>query len=531
MRVLFIISSVFLSATFLILIFPGFEMHYLAWIALVPLLIVIRQAGPLGACLSSMAASLVFNFGLQWWVLKIESFNLLHFSITLVGVALYFGLFGYLAHYFHNKYPKWNVLTFPSVWVALEFLRSHVGFLSWPWGILGYSQYSVIPVIQVAAFTGVYGVSFLIVAVNTVIAEITESILSSRLSIPQGILGTISLRRSLFLLAAAVLAVFALSVFSGSLSWRDAKRFPSLKGALVQGNVYWDDRYWTDKYKFDATYREGIFQKYSDQTLRAAESKPDLILWPSSSVPGRIPYDWQRFKMLSELAQQTGNFLLIGSSGFDKFSRDKRKKKRVANSAFLFSPEGRNIGRYDKIRLLPFDEYLPMREYLKWPSWIISDITDHEPGNELTIFNMNGTTFGVLICWEYMFPDQFREMSSKGVDFMVNMTNEGFTRVPAAHYQMTAMSVLRAVENHVAIARTASTGVSCIIEPNGRIVGRVKDEAGRDVDVEGYLVGQIPLTSERSFYNRYGDWFIYIISLLVIGMIVWNELVRKYFLK
>jgi apolipoprotein N-acyltransferase len=96
---------------------------------------------------------------------------------------------------------------------------------------------------------------------------------------------------------------------------------------------------------------------------------------------------------------------------------------------------------------------------------------------------------------------------------------------------MLAVNVFRAIENRVAIARTASTGVTCIIEPNGRIVDRVKDLTGRDVDVEGYLVGQIPLTSERSFYNRYGDWFIYIISLVVIGIIAWHEIVRRYFLK
>jgi apolipoprotein N-acyltransferase len=114
---------------------------------------------------------------------------------------------------------------------------------------------------------------------------------------------------------------------------------------------------------------------------------------------------------------------------------------------------------------------------------------------------------------------------------MVSMTNEGFTRNSTGHYQMLAVNVFRAVENHVAIARIASTGVSCIIEPNGRIADRVKDRSARDVNVEGYLVGQIPLTSERSFYNRYGDWFIYVIASIVIALIVWNEIARKHFLK
>jgi apolipoprotein N-acyltransferase len=169
------------------------------------------------------------------------------------------------------------------------------------------------------------------------------------------------------------------------------------------------------------------------------------------------------------------------------------------------------MGRYDKIRLLPFDEYLPLRNYVRWPSWVVSNITDHHPGKEMTIFTMKGVKFGVLICWEYMFPEQFRKMAALGVDFMVNMTNEGFTRTPEAHYQMLAMSVLRAVENNVSIARTASTGVSAIIEPDGRIRSRVHDHNLRDVDVEGYLVDEIPLSSQRTFYNRHGDLFVYIL--------------------
>lgn len=313
--------------------------------------------------------------------------------------------------------------------------------------------------------------------------------------------------------------LLSLSFFYGFSSSAKKAIIPTMKVALVQGNVYWNERYWSDRYKYDSYYREGIFQKYSSLTSRAADFKPELILWPSSSVPGRIPYERMRVRMLSSLARETGSFLLIGSSGFDKFTSDQKKTRRIANSAFLFSPQGEIIGRYDKMRLLPFDEYLPLRNHVKWPSWIVSNITDHQPGEEMTIFTMKGVKFGVLICWEYMFPEQFRKMAIKGVDFMVNMTNEGFTRTPAAHYQMMAMSVLRAVENNVSIVRTASTGVSAIIEPDGRIRSRVKDHNLRDVDVEGYLVDEIPLSSKRTFYSRYGDWFIYTLLIILIVFI------------
>jgi apolipoprotein N-acyltransferase len=373
----------------------------------------------------------------------------------------------------------------------------------------------------------VYGVSFLIVFANAILSEIIYACVFRTESKE---LTAHKVRLSYKISVGALALILILFGFLKS-SHTQNTHLPELKVALVQGNIYWNNKNLTEKYRNDTEYREKIFEKYSYLTRQAAADRPDIILWPSSSVPGKIPYDQARVGMLSDLARETESFLLVGSSGFDKFNQEQRQTKRLSNSAFLFSPLGDMLGRYDKILLLPFDEYLPLRRYVKWPSWIASDMIDSLPGKEKTIFDMGPARFGVLICWENMFPELFREMASKGVQFMVSMTNEGFTNNPVGHYQMLAVNVFRAIENHVAIIRTASTGVSCIIEPNGRIVDRVKDERGRDVDVEGYLAGQIPLTTERSFYNRHGDWFIYGISFFLIGMIVWNKIMRKYLLK
>jgi apolipoprotein N-acyltransferase len=171
--------------------------------------------------------------------------------------------------------------------------------------------------------------------------------------------------------------------------------------------------------------------------------------------------------------------------------------------------------------LLPFDEYLPWRDYVKWPSWIVSaDMIDKRPGKELTIFSMRNLRFGVQICWESLFPDLFRNIAAQRVDFMVNITNEEFTDTPSAHYQMLAMTVFRAIENGVAIVRTTPTGVSAIIDPNGKISARLQDANLNDTNIEGHLVGQVPISSERTFYNRYGDWFVYILTAVFIGFLV-----------
>jgi apolipoprotein N-acyltransferase len=232
--------------------------------------------------------------------------------------------------------------------------------------------------------------------------------------------------------------------------------------------------------------------------------------------------------MLSDTAQKSEAFLLVGTSRFDKFNAAQRKQKRVSNSAFLFSPQGEIQGRYDKIRLLPFDQYLPLRGYVHWPSWLVSSsITDHEAGKELTVFRMDNVKFGVQICWENMFPDQFREMAAKGVNFMVSMTNEGFIDLPVAHYQLLAMNVFRAIENHIAIVRPAATGVSCVIEPDGRIIARVRGPYANDVNVEGYQVARISFSNERTFYTRYGDLFVYTLSVLLISLFLKHIIGRK----
>lgn len=517
---IFTIASIGLSAALLTLIFPGFEIHFLAWIALVPLLLLIKHLGPLRACLASLAVGCVFYSALLWWVLRLDSFNPLNFSLVILGHTCYFGVFALFAHLFEKRLPRWNALTFPTTWIVLEYLRLHLAFLASPWGVLGYSQYSVLPVAQISSFTGVYGVSFVVVTVNTVIAEMIHFYLfpSKLKRVSREVLWR-GQNTSVGAFA-GTLILLAASFLYGLPSGTAKGNFSLLKVAFVQGS-------YEPKGVDYARYSMAALQTYSRLTLRAADARPDLIAWPSSSVPGRIPFDRILVNMLSRIAQETRTFLLVGSSGYEKFNREQRKETRVANSAFLFSPQGRIVGRYDKMQLLPFDEYLPLRGYVKWPSWIVnSDMTDYEPGGDLTIFTMNQSRFGVLICSENLFPDLFRKMAAQGVDFMVSMTNEAFSDIPAARYQMLAMNVFRAIENHVAIVRTTLTGVSAIIEPSGWVTARVQDVEGNDVNAEGYLVGQIPLSSARTFYNRYGDWFVYSLFAVFSGSFV-ITLVRR----
>jgi apolipoprotein N-acyltransferase len=514
------ILSVLLSAALLTLIFPPAELNYLAWVALVPVLLLLRKAGPLRAFLCFLATGFLFYSALIHWTLTVEGVNPFNFYIGNLATACFIGVFGLAAYYFRKNNPRWTVLTFPAAWAILEFLKTHLGFLSVPWGTLGYSQYSVPAVAGFSAYTGVYGVSFLIVAVNTALADVILYCLALiRGRDLRGAPSPASLRTATYLLCGGVIVVAAYSLHG--LSHASENLSPALKVAIVQGNIYSEE-------KATGPLIEKVVGKYRDLTLQTAPSKPDLIAWPSSSVPGRIPFDRRLVSELANISRKTGSFLLAGTSGFDKFNSALKRRKRIANSAFLFSPQGRILGQYDKIRLLPFDEYLPLRGHLRWPSWIISPgMTDHEPGEHLTVFKMrDGAAFGVQICWENLFPDQFRKMAAKGVDFMVSMTNEGFVGLPVAHHQLLAMNAFRAIENHVAIVRTAATGVSCVIEPDGRIIARVSDPHGNDANIEGVRVARISLSRQRTFYTRFGDLFIAVLSVIIVSLVLKNSVLK-----
>jgi apolipoprotein N-acyltransferase len=517
-------ASAVMSGALLVLSFPPFDMPFLAWIALIPLLLLIRNSGLIKALLFSIFAGSVFFGGLLWWVLRITIVNPFNFGLGIFIAALFIGLFGISAYFLQRRMPGWSTMVVPTTWVLIEYLRTHIGFLSFPWGILGYTQYSVLSVASISAFCGIYGVSFFIVSANTVLTEgiylychsreedFKLSHFISRRKVSVGILAVVP-----------ILLLISFLTFSFAQPYKTQTR--SLKVALIQGNIYYDE---SDKLELS----EKVIGKYSALTMKALNPRPDLIIWPSSSIAGRLPFDGMLVRILSDLARRTETFMLLGSSGFDKFNAEQRKLRRIANSAFLFSPQGKILGRYDKIRLLPFDEYVPLRGLIKWPEWVVSSkVTDHLPGKEMTIFNVNRYRFSVLICWENYFPDLFRKMVEQGVDFMVSQTNEAFIDAPAAHYQMLSMNVFRAIENHISIARISSTGVSSIVGPDGRIIARVKDSNSNDVNIEGYLVSQIPLSSSRSFYNRHGDWFISLLVIMLFGLILWKEVINKYFVR
>jgi len=191
------------------------------------------------------------------------------------------------------------------------------------------------------------------------------------------------------------------------------------------------------------------------------------------------------------------------------------------NSAFLVnvgrdSPRGQ---RYDKIKLLPFGEYVPAKGIIPWSKFKVDAVRGYEPGKEYTVFSLGNYRFSVPICWEIIFPNNVRLFVKNGAQFIVNITNAAYFGKTSAAYQVLAISTFRAVENRVYVAIAANIGVSGFIDPFGRIVSRVRDADGEDLLVRGVLTDTIIPLDEKTFYTLHGDifvWFCFAVSAVFL---------------
>jgi len=294
----------------------------------------------------------------------------------------------------------------------------------------------------------------------------------------------------------------------------------SIVVSVVQGNI---DREKKGDARKHATF---IMQKYAELSERASLDRPELIVWPEAATPGLVLKNLHILNQMVTITRRANTHFLIGSSEYPKFTTEKLDPGKIGNTALFFSPEGKTLGQYLKIRLIPFAEYIPYLGVVPWPEFIVPENKKipEVPGREYTLFDLHGTKFGAVICSECAFPDLFRRFVNKGAAFMVNITNEGWFGETALH-QKVAASVFRAVENRVCLARATNTGISCFIDPYGRITGRVQKD-GRDTVVEGYLTRPVYLCHERTFYTRHGDLFAYLcllVSAVMIGVSLWGE--------
>jgi len=473
-------------------------------------MLVLTGETPLLGFLSGLACGLIFFIGLFDWILEVKGYTYLHHALLAIYLGSYLGYFGALYSFVSTRIgPNAGLLYAPFIWTSIEYFRSNASILELPWGLLAHSQYSQHNLIQISSLFGPWGVSFLLVFVNSAIAGILMVIFEWH---KYGKLSKIKLKISNTLLIPVFSIIFVLC----ALIYGNASKLKSIEGvpirlAVVQGSI-------DQRQKWDPAYARQIMQTYGKITIEAAQSRPDLIIWPESATPASVSQNLRLMQEIQAMAANTGIPILFGSSHSPKFAyRQLAEGKKVFNSAFLINPITgvENHQKYDKIRLFPFGEYLPLKETIPW-SWIgVAAFAGYFPGNEYKLFDLKGVRFAATICWENLFPDLVRQFVIVGAKFIINITNEAWFGETAAPEQFLSMNVFRAVENGVYVVRCGNTGISCFIDPFGRVL-QLSAKDGKNIFVSGYLTSDVVPSSKTTLYTRYGDWFPWLCVIISI---------------
>jgi len=524
--------------------FPA-DCGWLAWIALVPLLSLVRSpARARRIYFASWLGGLVlFGVSLQW--IRVADYRMYAtWACLAVYCSFYVPLGIYLLRCLDRRTRLPLVISLPLVWTALEFFRAHFLLGGFPWYFLSHTQHAFLPIIQVADLAGAYAVTVLVAAVNACLFEFLypQSWFRRLFALPAE---AICLSRSALLyqtIAILVLVGAALGYGGWRLSqneWQDGPRI-----ALLQGNL--DQRLRNEATSPDAL--EDKLQTMRDHFRRlcdkAAREQTDLIVWPETSfvynwlevspdLPAdQIPEEWRGVnKRRQDLARsvaerwQTNLLLGVNAGGLGPDARARRY-----NSAVLVEQDGKVGGRYDKMHCVPFGEYVPFRDWLPWMNTFAPYDFDYSitPGDQLTRFTLGKYHFGVVICFEDTDPYIARQYAGGDekpvVDFLVNISNDGWFDGTSEHEEHLAICRFRAVECRRAIARAVNMGISAVIDGNGQVIKLPGSDWASSKKTAAVLTAAIPIDRRVSLYARWGDWLPWACWVVIGVGLVWGRL-------
>ena len=500
------------SGLFLPLSFPKSDLGLLAWVALVPLHWALDGKNKAQAFwIGWLSGTIAFTGMMSWVVTAMNTYGKVPLAISYglmllltAYLGLYVGLYSAGAVWFQSLIPRYGFFVFPCLWVTLELIRTYA-LTGMPWGLLGYSQYRQIEIIQIADHMGVYGVSFLIVLVNVALAEFLSWLMPYFRNFRPA--------RLPWELAAMATLVVTLSWQYGlaMLSETPFSGIPrsSISVGVVQPNI-------DQAVKWDTAHREQTLARFDQLTERLGRAT-DLVVWPEAATPFVFEREPVYQLQLIALANRAQAPILFGSPAL-RFYPDRRPY--LLNSAYLLAPDGQLLGRYDKHHLVPFGEYIPLKSSLLFfLDKLVEGIGDFEAGTGPTVLTLTPKprsaavgkaeatprpiSFGVAICYEVIFPNLVRQFAANGAEFLVTVTNDAWFGASSAASQHFSMVVFRSVENHLAFARSANTGISGFIDPFGRIVETTP------IFTEQAIKATMQVWRPHTFYSRYGDVFAY----------------------
>lgn len=401
-------------------------------------------------------------------------------------------------------------LALAGAWVALEWIQGWL-FTGFPWNQLGVTQWRHIRLLQVTRITGIYGLSFVIVAVNVACAHIIAVRIDPvRKSAKRGFPWSVAMAGALLLLAVLPARLASPPPAAGTM----------LRVVGIQGNI-------AQCRDYEPAQLSEALAVYRDYTLLASQIPgADLIVWPECAVPAPVLWDKECSEMLADLFATIETPLLIGSLNLETFTTIKGEHDyRLYNSALQFDRDGRLLESYDKIHRVPFGEYVPFSRYLPWLVDWIGMGRDLSPGAEYTLFSLpGGIRTGVNICFEDAFPEISREFTRRGADLLMTITNDAWYAESSGSRQHMTHAVVRAVENARPLFRSGNNSDTCLIMPDGSVKDLLDDPLTGNRFVRGYRSYDIPVAIDAplTFYTRHGDLFAKICTLAALAILTRN---------
>ena len=473
--------------------FPKFGSPAFAWIALSPLIVSVTLAARAGARTTRIIAlgvttGVVYFVVTLYWIGQVMAvyggLNSVGAYALMVGLSLhlslFISLFAWLLARSVRRFGMTGVWLAPWLWVASEWLRAWLGW-NFPWVLLGTSQTSVVPVVQLASVTGVYGLSALLALVSTAAAVVALG-------------GRREDRRGLIVVAAILVVVIAGGAWRVNRAALLSEGQPARIG-LVQGNI-------PQETKSNLAFRDSILDRYVALSRQAIASGAELVIWPEASTPFYFERDDVLAAPIRRLAMQSKVPFVIGTDELEPATKD--HPERAYNTAVVVGSDGRSRGTYRKVRLVPFGEYVPYRKLLFFVAPLVEGIGDFTPGSDFKVFDVEGTRFSVAICYEAVYGAIGREFVNGGAQLLTTITNDAWFGRSSAAYQHFDQAALRAVEQGRYLVRAANTGITGAVDPYGRVI------ASAPLFEATTLTVDVRLLSDTTIYNRAGDvvvWF------------------------
>ncbi|MFH1450206.1 MAG: apolipoprotein N-acyltransferase [bacterium] len=504
-----------LSGYLAVLSLPPYSLSLFAYLFLIPFLFSLQGQNLPQSFLLGSLQGLTFSLGLLFWIKIYHPLALLFLCLYL---SLFSGVFGFLYSWIKKNISKLHLLSLPLswtkknisklhfliiplLWVLIEDLRSS-GTLGFPWGVIGYSQSKNTTLIQIADLVGVFGISFMVILVNSLLFEVMTKKLEKK-----------------YLLVIPLIFLF-LTIYGKIRLREDFIPARNLKVSIIQANI---DPDWYDSWN---KHKNEVLNDLLQSSKKAvAEYHPDLIIWTETALHNLWELNPDIRNAVLNLAKEGNVNLLIGIPCV----KSGKKGDQYFNSAFLISKKGEILGRYDKVHLVPFGEMIPFEDtfnklkkllpFLPSLRELLPMVGDFSPGKgfyPLSFYHQDYQIVkaGVSICFEDIFGYIAKDFINHQANFMVNITNDAWSKNVSAHLQHFEMAIFRAIEGRCFLVRAGNSGISALINPYGVV------EKSLSVYQKGILHGEISTSAFKTFYSQYGDIFAHGCSLLTVILLI-----------